>query len=280
MRWRQYPVNLTDLIVPMTSALELRHAIRRGNYTGLTTGLALGHVQANLAVLPGQHVDDFIAFCNLNAFACPLLGVGEAGSPRIPVLGADLDVRTDLPGYHIHRPGSAPEEVNDIVSVWRDDFVAVAIGCWFSMEDRLLQAGVRLRHVELGIQGPLLVTNVQTRSKGIFGGPLVVSMRPFAKESVDTVREVTRRFSRVHGGPIHEGDSAALGVADLAMPDFGEVLLPLAGEIPMYWGCGLTATVALQKSGIDFLITHAPGKMLVTDCLNASLENKPESKFA
>ena len=211
----------------MTSALELRRAIRLGDYFGLTTGRAPGYVQANLVVLPMQHVDDFTAFCKLNAFACPVLGVGEAGSPRIPALGIDLDVRTDLPGYHIHRPGSAPEEVSDISSVWRDDFVAVAIGCWFSMEDALLKAGVRLRHVELGIQGPLFTTKVETRGKGIFGGPLVVSMRPFAQESVATVREVTRRFARVHGGPIHGGDAADLGIADIARPDFGEVLMPL-----------------------------------------------------
>lgn len=261
----------------MTSALGLRHAIRRGDYTGLTTGRAPGHVQANLVVMPKQHLDDFTAFCKLNAFACPVLGVGEAGSPRIPVLGVDLDVRTDLPGYHIHRPGAAPQEVTDISSVWRDDLVAVAIGCWFSMEDALLQAGVRLRHVELGIQGPLFMTNRATRGTGIFGGPLVVSMRPFERSAAEKVREITRRFSRVHGGPVHMGDPAVLGIADLFEPDFGEVLVPLPGEMPMYWGCGLTATVALQQSGIDFFITHAPGKMLVTDCLNADLETAPET---
>lgn len=264
----------------MTSALELRHAIRRGDYTGLTTGSAPGHVQANLVVLPKQHLDDFTAFCKLNAFACPVLGVGEVGSPHIPVLGADLDVRTDLPGYLIHRSGSAPDEVTDISSLWRDDLVAVAIGCWFSTEDALLQAGVRLRHVELGIQGPLFMTNVETRGKGVFGGPLVASMRPFAQESIDAVRNITSRFSRVHGGPVHAGDPATLGISDIAAPDFGEVLLPLPGEVPMYWGCGLTAMVALQKSGIDFFITHAPGKMLVTDCLNTDLETEPESTFA
>lgn len=264
----------------MTSAVELRRAIRLGDYTGLTTGRAPGHVQANLVVLPAQHVEDFLAFCKLNSFACPVLAVGEVGSRRIPALGMDLDVRTDLPGYHIYRPGAAAQEVADIVDVWRKDMVAVAIGCWFSMEDALLKAGVRLRHVELGIQGPLFTTNVETRGKGVFGGPLVVSMRPFAKESVDLVREVTRRFSGVHGGPIHAGDPATLGINNIAAPDFGEVLMPLPGEVPMYWGCGLTATVALQKSGIDFFITHAPGKMLVTDCLNTDLETETESTFA
>ncbi|MES2511076.1 MAG: DUF1445 domain-containing protein [Pseudomonadota bacterium] len=264
----------------MSAAHDLRLAARRGDHTGLTTGRAPGHVQANLVVLPQRHADDFLAFCHLNAFACPVLGASEAGSPFIPVLGEDLDVRTDLPGYLVHRAGAVPTEVGDIRSEWRDDFVAVALGCWFSMEDALLQAGVRLRHVELGIQGPLFKTQVLTRGKGVFGGPLVVSMRPFEKSSAARVHEITARFARVHGGPVHAGDPAVLGITDISQPDLGEVLLPLPGEIPMYWGCGLTATVALQQSGIDFFITHAPGKMLVTDCLNADLANEPEALFA
>lgn len=258
------------------AARALRLAIRHGHHTGLTTGHAPGHVQANLVVLPQQHVNDFVAFCHLNAFACPVLGVGQAGSPTIAALGLDLDVRTDLAGYHVHRAGSQVQELASIASEWRDDLVPIAIGCWFSMEDALLAAGVRLRHVELGIQGPLFVTTVPTRSKGIFGGPLVVSMRPFAKESVAKVSQVTHRFPRVHGGPIHVGDPAVLGIGDVGKPDFGELLMPLPGEVPMYWGCGLTATAALQRSGIDFFITHAPGKMLVTDLLNASFETEPE----
>lgn len=261
-------------------ARALRLEIRSGRHTGLTTGHAPGHVQANLVVLPQQHVDDFLAYCHLNAFACPVLGVGEVGSPQIPALGIDLDVRTDLAGYHIQGAGSSVQAVTNIVSLWRGDLVPIAIGCWFSMEDALLAAGVRLRHIELGIQGPLFVTTVPTRSEGIFGGPLVVSMRPFAKESVAKVSQVTQRFPRVHGGPIHVGDPAALGICDVSKPDFGELLMPLPDEVPMYWGCGLTATSALQRSGIDFFITHAPGKMLVTDLLNASFETKPEGALA
>ncbi len=279
LRRRQYPLRVMAGV-----AQELRLAIRQGRHRGLTTGHAPGHVQANLVVLPQRHVADFLDYCALNAFACPVLGVSEPGSPHIPALGRDLDVRTDLPGYTVHRRGEAPESVTGITAEWRAGMVAVAIGCWFSMEDALRNAGVRLRHVELGIQGPIFKTQVQTRGKGVFGGPLVVSMRPFAQASVSTVQQVTARFSRVHGGPVHVGDPRALGIADLGAPDFGEVLEPLPGELPMFWGCGLTATVALQQSGIDFFITHAPGRMLVTDCLNASLsttpETEPESTFA
>ena len=264
----------------MGAGHELRMAVRRGEYTGLTTARAPGYVQANLVVLPQKQVADFLRFCELNAAACPVLGVSEPGSPCIPALAHDMDVRRDLPGYLIHRSGVATEEVSDITDVWRSDMVAVAIGCWFSMEDALAAAGVRLRHVELGIQGPLFKTSVQTRGAGIFGGPLVVSMRPFARESVDTVRQITSRFLRVHGAPIHEGDPSALGIANFGTPDFGEVLQPLPGEVPLYWPCGLTALVALENSGIEFFVTHAPGKMLVTDILNSSLETSKSSAFA
>jgi uncharacterized protein YcsI (UPF0317 family) len=264
----------------MDAALDLRLAIRRGDHTGLTTGRAPGYVQANLVVLPEIHARDFLRFCELNAAACPVLGFSEPGSPNIPDLAEGMDVRSDLPGYLVHRAGQAGREVRDITSLWRDDLVAIAIGCWFSMEGALAGSGVRLRHAELGIQGPLFKTRLAARGVGIFGGPLVVSMRPFTRESVDAVRRITRRFSKVHGGPVHEGDPAPLGIADLEKPDFGEVLLPLAGEVPLYWACGLTAMVALQNAGLDFFITHAPGKMLVTDLLNSSLETPESAVFA
>ncbi|MDB5964068.1 MAG: hypothetical protein JWQ72_568 [Polaromonas sp.] len=222
--------------------------------------------------MPESHAPGFLEFCRLNPAACPVLGVGEPGQPAMPSLAGELDLRTDLPGYLVHAAGAPPQEVGDIGGLWRTDWVAVAIGCWFSMEDALASAGVRLRHAELGIQGPLFKTAIAAQPSGIFAGPLVVSMRPFAQAEVNTVREITRRFSRVHGAPMHEGDPGALGITDLGRPDFGEVMDVLPGELPLYWPCGLTALVALQQAGLPLFITHAPGKMLVTDCLNASLE--------
>ena len=120
----------------MGAAHELRMAIRRGEYTGLTTARAPGYVQANLVVLPEKHAADFLSFCELNAAACPVLGVSAPGSPCIPSLADDLDIRLDLPGYLIHRSGAPAEEVSDITNLWRSDLVAVAIGCWFSMDLR------------------------------------------------------------------------------------------------------------------------------------------------
>jgi uncharacterized protein YcsI (UPF0317 family) len=250
---------------------ELRASVRAGAFAGLTVGRAPGFVQANLAVLPAEHARDFVAYCAANAAACPVLGVGKAGDPSLPELG-DIDVRTDCPSYWVHRDGRHVATAPDIRNLWRDDLVSVAIGCWFSMEEALLRAGVRLRHLEEGIQGPLMRTRRATVPVGPFGGPLVVSMRPFASDQVGTVTAVTARFPRVHGAPIHAGDPAALGLSDFDHPDFGEPMRVLPGEVPLFWGCGLTALVALADARLPFFVTHAPGCMLVTDRRNSELE--------
>jgi uncharacterized protein YcsI (UPF0317 family) len=197
---------------------ELRAAARSGGFSGLTAGLAPGFVQVNLAILPAHHAKDFIGYCGANPAACPVLAVGEPGDPSLPALGSDIDVRTDCSSYWIHIDGRHSATAPDIKRVWRDDLMSVAIGCWFSMEDALRRAHVRLRHLEMGIQGPLMRTKRPTNPLGPFGGPLVVSMRPFAREHVETVKAVTARFPRVHGAPIHEGDPAALGISHFNDP--------------------------------------------------------------
>ena len=256
----------------MLAPAELRAAARSGSFSGLTTGLAPGFVQVNLVILPARYAGDFIAFCRANMKACPVLAIGEAGDPSLPGLGDDIDVRTDCPSYWVHSDGRYAAMAADIVDVWRDDFVSIGIGCWFSMEDALRRAGVRMRHLELGIQGPLMRTNRPTEPVGVFGGPLVVSMRPFAREQVETVRAVTARFPSVHGAPIHEGNPKVLGLSDFDHPDFGEPMKVLPGEVPLYWGCGLTAIAALERARIPLFITHAAGSMLMTDMRNSELE--------
>jgi len=245
------------------SGRDVRLAARAG-FSGLTVGRAPGRVQANLVVLPSAHAGSFRAFCEANAAACPLLAMGEPGDATLETLGSDIDLRTDLPGYLVHEGGRA-RRTNDIAAFWSDDLVAFAIGCWFGAERALATAGVRMRHVELGIQGPLFRTNRQTTSAGPFHGPLVVSMRPFARNDVEQVTAVTARLPRSHGAPIHRGDPAILGIDDVDHPDWGEPLAPLSDEIALFWPCGLTALAALEAAGLPFFITHAPGAMLVTD---------------
>ena len=117
----------------------------------------------------------------------------------------------------------------------------------------------------LSSYGGLFRTAISTVQCGLFGGPLVVSMRPFAPADVDTVSAITAAAPLAHGAPVHVGDPAPLGIADLSLPDYGEPLPPEAGEVPMYWACGLTGSAALEAARLPIAITHAPGCMVVTD---------------
>lgn len=257
------------------TAVECRRAIRAGRHRGLTSGLAAGYAQGNLAVLPAAFARDFVDFCNANAAACPILAVGAVGDPCISALGADLDVRTDLPAYEVYRDGRVEGRCSDILDLWRNDHVAVVIGCWFGVEEALAAAGIRLKHLELGIQGPLFRSTLPSCEVGPFGGELVVSMRPFSHAIADTVAAITARYPRSHGAPLHRGDPAQIGIKDLAKPDFGEPIPLERDEVPLYWGCGLTAFTALERARLPFFITHAPGSMLITDLRNEDLAAIP-----
>jgi len=248
---------------------DVRLAARDG-YAGLTVGRAPGRVQANLVLLPQEFAADFEAFCRANPIACPLLAVGEAGAVSLPSLGQDIDLRSDLPAYLVHTHG-VEQRVGDLASCWRDDLVAFAIGCWFGAEAALKANGIRLRHVELGVQGPLFRTDRPAAGAGRFQGPQVVSMRPFATPDVPRVFAITSRLPRSHGAPLHQGDPATLGISDPDRPDWGEPLRPEPGETALFWACGLTALAALRDAGLPFFITHAPGAMLVTDLQEGSL---------
>lgn len=243
---------------------ELREIFRAGGHTGLTSGLARSYLQGNLVILPDEAADEFEDFCRANATSLPLIERGRAGDP-IMSSGDAFDIRTDLPKYRVWRDGRPAEAVTDITQLWADDSTAFILGCWFTNEDALEREGIRLRHLELGIQGALFRTNRHAKAVGRFAGPVVVSMRPFATPDVDRVAAITGRARLAHGAPVHIGNPAELGITDIAAPDFGEPLSPLIGETPMFWACGLTGQEALVASGISLFITHEPGHMAITD---------------
>ena len=245
-----------------------RQLMRSGAYNGHTAGMAPGHVQANLAILPRREADDFLRFCQRNPKPCPLLAVTEPGDPLLPALGDGLDLRSDLPRYRVWRDGDLVDEVDDIAALWRDDLVGFAIGCSFSFEEALLEAGVPLRHVAEGRNVAMYRSSLPTTPAGSFHGPMVVSMRPM--KAADAIRavQVTSRFPQVHGAPVHIGDPGLIGIADLACPDFGDAVAVADDELPVFWACGVTPQSVVMAARPAFCITHAPGCMLVTDLLN------------
>lgn len=252
-------------------ALQARLAIREGRWTTHTSGLADGYVQGNLVILPKAQADDFLRFCQRNPKPCPVLAVSEPGRAGLPSLGADLDIRTDLPRYRVWRRGELVDSPTEIRDLWRDDLVSFVIGCSFSFEQALLEAGLPLRHVEQGRNVAMFRTSLQTEAAGPFRGPMVVSMRPFSAQDAIRAVQVTSRFPDVHGAPVHIGDPAQIGIADLARPDYGDPIEVLPGELPVFWACGVTPQAAIAQARPEFCITHAPGAMLITDLLNQQL---------
>ena len=246
-------------------AHDIRRAIRAGAIAGHTSGLADGFVQGNVAVVPAAHAPAFEQYCRSNAQACPLLAVSRPGDPALPDLGDGIDIRSDVPRYRVFEAGRLVGEPTSVAGLWRDDLVTFVIGCSFTFERALIDAGLPLRHVAQGRNVAMYRTSVPTVAAGPFHGPLVVSMRPVAAAEVERAAEVTGRFPDMHGRPVHRGDPLALGIADLQRPDYGDAVELRAGEVPVFWACGVTSQAALEAARIPFFIAHAPGCMLITD---------------
>ena len=252
----------------LSTGRAARLAIRRNQHAGPTSGLAPGFVQANLAILPQALAQDFLQFCRLNPKPCPLIGVSAPGDPRVPALGDDVDIRTDLPRYRIWRNGALVEEPTDVLKWWRHDLVTFAIGCSFSFEEALLEAGIELRHMTCNCTVPMYRTSVETAAAGPFHGPLVVSMRPMKPADAIRAIQITTRFPSVHGAPVHIGKPELIGIKDLGRPDWGDAVPVHEDEIPVFWACGVTPQSVIMAVRPDFCITHYPGGMLVTDRRN------------
>jgi uncharacterized protein YcsI (UPF0317 family) len=228
-------------------------------------------VQGNVVILPEGDANDFLRYCQRNPKPCPLLAVSEPGQAMLPTLGPDIDIRTDVPMYRVWRHGELVEERADILALWQDDWVSFVIGCSFSFEQALLEAGLRLRHIDDGKNVAMYRSNLSTQAAGPFQGPMVVSMRPL--KAADAIRavQVTSRFPQVHGAPVHIGDPALIGIADLSQPDYGDPVPVMPGELPVFWACGVTPQAAIRQARPAISITHAPGAMLITDLFNSQL---------
>jgi uncharacterized protein YcsI (UPF0317 family) len=255
----------------LSTPSAVREACRNGQLRGQTSGLAPGFAQANLVVLPREWAFEFLLYCQRNPKPCPVLEVTEPGDPVPHQFAPAADLRTDLPSYRVWRNGAVSDEVDDITDLWRDDFVAFLIGCSFTFEAALMQADIPVRHVELGTNVPMYRTNVETRQAGPFRGSLVVSMRPLAPAHTNRAVEVTGRFPRVHGAPVHLGDPRRIGIDDLSQPDFGDPVPVQESEIPVFWACGVTPQSALENAALPLAITHAPGCMFVSDVRDEAL---------
>ena len=247
---------------------ELRALIRAGRFDQPTPGYAPGHAQANLVILPERYAFEFLLFCQRNPRPCPILEVLEPGRFEPEHLAPGADVRADLPKYRVWREGRLAGEVTDVRELFTADMVTFLIGCSFSFEEALVEAGLPVRHIDENRNVPMYLTNRPCRPAGRFSGPLVVSMRPYRPEQIPAAVAVTGRYPAVHGAPLFVGGAAELGIKDIDRPDFGDPVTIHPGEVPVFWACGVTSSMAALAVKAPLAITHAPGHMFVTDRLN------------
>ncbi len=243
---------------------EIREHIRSGSYRGQTAGFAPGRLQANLAILGEGFAGDFHEFCLKNSRPCPLVGVSGRGDPVMRGLG-DIDIRTDVPSYNVYREGTLAETVHDITALWTDDMVAFALGCSFTFERALAEAGIAMNHIEANRIVPMYSTSIELTRVGPFGGTMVVSMRPIPEDQVDLAVSITGAYAHAHGAPVHAGDPIAIGIKDIARPDWGDPADFAPGDVAVFWACGVTPQNVLREARPPICITHTPGRMLVTD---------------
>lgn len=247
------------------SAAEVRALIREKKLVKPTSGMAKGFTQANLAILKKELAFEFLLFCQRNPKPCPVLDVTEPGSPIPRLVAPGADLRTDIPKYRIYRQGELVEEVTDIMDYWEDDMVAFLLGCSFTFEHPLMNNGIAVRHIEQDCNVSMYKTNIACVKAGRFEGPMVVSMRPIPEKDVVRAVQVTSRFPAVHGAPVHIGNPASIGIANLQKPDFGDPVMIKEGEIPVFWACGATPQAVAMQVKPALMITHAPGHMFITD---------------
>ncbi|KMK64878.1 putative hydro-lyase [Puniceibacterium sp. IMCC21224] len=248
------------------TAADVRLAIRDGRWRGTTHALARGYAQANLAIVPAGAALDFMRFCLRNPKPCPLLDVTDTGDPEFRQIAPGSDVRRDLSGYCVYRDGVLVDETDDISALWRDDLVAFAMGCSLSFDAVLQDNGLRVAHLaQPGGRIAVYTSGIDCVPAGPFRGPMVVSLRPIPQDEVDRVVEVTRRYPSVHGGPVHIGDPAAIGIHDTQAVDWGKPPVIGANDVPVFWGCGVTPQAVAMAAKLPLMITHKTGHMLLTD---------------
>jgi uncharacterized protein YcsI (UPF0317 family) len=97
-------------------------------------------------------------------------------------------------------------------------------------------------------------------------------MRPMTPAQAIRATQICTRFARTHGTPVHLGDPAAIGIRDLGKPDFGDPVPIGAGEIPVFWACGVTPQAVVMHAKPAICVTHKPGHMFVTDLKDVDLE--------
>ena len=103
----------------------------------------------------------------------------------------------------------------------------------------------------------------------------------YKKKDIEAIRAITRRYLPTHGECVAWGWEAVekLGIKNIDLPQWGDAPLTIDGRplgemlgdeenVPLFWGCGVTPQEAVMRAELEGVVmAHAPGHMLVLDCL-------------
>ncbi len=248
---------------------EFRALAAAGTFDQPTAGCCPGFVQANLAAFPQKYAIDFEAFCRANRQPCPLLEVIGPDTCLSKKLAPGADIRDVIPRYQVWRDGVCTETVQNLRGIDTTGFVYFLLGCSFSFEEALVEAGIRLRHIEQKKNVAMYRTTIPLEPVGVFSGTMVVSMRPIPRHQVEMASRITGRFPDVHGAPVHVADPEKIGIMAIDTPDYGEFVEIKEDEVPVFWACGVTPQNVLRSAKLPLAVTHAPGFMFVSDIRNS-----------
>lgn len=167
--------------------------------------------------------------------------------------------RCDLPRYCIFSKGRLVQDALDLQGFAWDDMVTFYTGCSFSFESALQEARLEVRNLTKGKEVSVYQSDIRLHPVGVFSGlAMMVTMRPFPRDSIHRVVAVTARIPDAHGAPIHIGDPSRIGV-ELSHLKGGEAVEIKEGEVPVFWACGITnreAITTASKMCVFWLIVY------------------------
>ncbi|XP_070578201.1 D-glutamate cyclase, mitochondrial-like isoform X3 [Ptychodera flava] len=233
-----------------------------------TAGICDEYTQANLTIVHESLADDFEKFCYANFGAMPLIYKSKPGEYAAPGISHhDSDIRSDVPMYNVFVNGKNSKAVGSLFEYEQEmkKMSTFYLGCSFSFVKALTEAGVRLRSLEENSNVSMYTSNVRCHPVGVFDCFQVVSMMPIPRNQVEIVFQVTHPLEELHGAPVHIGDPALMGIADINKVDFGFPAKFYEGDVPVFWACGDTGLIALQAANLPLAFTHYPGSMYISD---------------
>ena len=141
--------------------------------------------------------------------------------------------------------GELSGEPTDLTDIPWENMTSFYYGCSFTFEAALIQAGIRVRHLDEGKDVPIYRTDIQLHRSGVFQCRMIVSMRPFPRALLSRVAAITTQIPEAHGAPIHIGDPNRIGIADIGRPLYSESVEIKENEVPVFWGCGVSVNEAI-----------------------------------